>query len=271
MADVIAVCNRKGGVGKSTILYHLVRAAHVAGRRVLVIDVDPQGNLSGSLSAEPIDDDQVSMADVMSPKVRASLRSVIVPSIWERVDVAPAAERTLDKVAEELAQEPQGRGRRERRLRAAVAEIAADYDLVLIDTPPDVGIITINALTAADGVLAMAMPGKWSADGLARLLVSIEEERAHFNPTLRLLGTLINDIDRRTTHDDYWADQIKQSLASRNPPVRVLEPDMVHTQRLEDAIDYRLGLDELHIDPSGSRHFASIFSQYLTTLEGGLT
>jgi chromosome partitioning protein len=271
MPKTIAVCNRKGGVGKSTILYHLVRAAHIAGRRVLVIDSDPQGNLSSSLAADDLSENQLSMADVLSPNIRASMRSVIIPTIWAGVDLAPTVETTLDVVAEDLVKEAQGRGRRERRLRSALAEVAADYDLILIDTPPEVGIITVNALIAADGVLAMTMPGKWSADGLARLFVSIDRVRKHFNPTLRILGTLINDIDRRTTHDDHWAKQIEQMLANREPPIPVLEPNLVHAQRIEDAVDYRQGLDELDNDPALSRHFASIFTNYLTTLEGGLT
>jgi chromosome partitioning protein len=285
-ADIIAMCNRKGGVGKSTNLYHLIRAAILAGKRVLAVDGDPQGNLTSRLTAIEVAPDRASVADVLSPRVNASIRSIIVRGIWPGLDVAPTVARTLDVVERQLVianaiasgevaptakygKLPAG-WRPRQRLREALAEVADDYDIIFIDCPPATGEITTSALVAAGGVVPMTEAGGWSADGLNYLLDSIDEVREQYNADLRILGVLLNNYEFSTISDNFWLQKIGEALASRNPPIPVLDPPMRHMKRIKETVDAGKGLDEWPIDRPLSRYLASVYSGYLTTMEKGL-
>ena len=122
-AQILALCNQKGGVGKSTTTFHLARAAVQAGRRVLVVDLDPQGNLTTSIAAETVDDDQAQLADALSSRAPETLRDVIVPGLWPGLDLVPTAGVTLGAVRDELVIAGAGR---ESRLREALQAFSGD-------------------------------------------------------------------------------------------------------------------------------------------------
>ncbi|WP_068148481.1 ParA family protein [Rhodococcoides corynebacterioides] len=195
--NVIAFCNQKGGVGKTTTTFHIVDAARRAGHRVLALDMDPQGNLSTVLSAgEPAPGD-AGMADALSDRSAATLADVVAPSIWDGVDLVatdPNSE-SLAFVRDELIL---GGAGRERRLRDALESLAPKYGLVVIDCPPSLDLLTINALVAARRALVVSQSALFSANGLARLRRTIDVVRRSYNPTLELVGAIINLHERNT-------------------------------------------------------------------------
>src|SRR5690625_2035428 len=129
-ARILAVCNQKGGVGKTTTTYHLARAGIRAGKKVLVVDLDPQGTLTNIAAREELPEDSISIADVLSARGREPLAEVIVPGLWEGLDVAPTVGEGLGVVRDELVVAGAGR---EARLRDALSQAAQQYDLILID------------------------------------------------------------------------------------------------------------------------------------------
>lgn len=131
--QVLALCNQKGGAGKTTTTANLARAAITQGRRTLVVDLDPQGNLTSVLAAEEVAEDVVSLADVLSPRTNIAVAVVITDGVWKGLDVLPSGGDRLAAVGSELIVMTTGGALR---LRRALKTVATDYDLVLIDCPP---------------------------------------------------------------------------------------------------------------------------------------
>ncbi|MEV6073371.1 AAA family ATPase [Nocardia sp. NPDC052001] len=217
-AVVIAMANQKGGVGKSTCTICLARAAaRYHGARVLVVDMDPQGNVTNTLLREPLAPDEVTLADAITPDSGVLLREVIVPTIWEGVDLAPGGAK-LSIADTRLAADEYGR---EFALRKALAPVLEDYDLVIVDNPPSLlGQMLKNSLTAADAVVLVTEADEWSADGLALLGRTIAKVRENYNPRLQIIGTIMNRW-RETRSGREAADDIVEGMARHFPGVPV--------------------------------------------------
>jgi len=258
---VIAVCNQKGGVGKSTTVFHLARAAVVAGKRVLVVDLDPQGNLTSVVTKEPLSEDEVSLADALSARTSDRLRDVIVPGVWDGLDVAPTVGTALGLVRDELIQSGPGR---EHRLREQLAQVTRRYDLILIDCPPALDQLTINGLTAANGVLIVSQSKLWSANGIAHLLATIDGVQRHFNETLGILGVIINLHEAHTVGGRYWNEELHAAGEQRG--FRIFDPPVPKRAVIADATEASRGLDEW--GGADAAALATIFTDYLKELEG---
>ena len=188
-AKVIAFTNQKGGVAKTTTTLNLAAAFVESGHRALCIDLDPQGNLTMSQGIDP-DTLDVSMYDVLVH--HTSIREVIRR---REVDIACAS---IDLAGAEIAMSTQiGR---ERSLEKALRAIADDYDFVCIDTPPSLGLLTINALTAADKVIVPVQCEYLSMRGLIQLQNTLSMIRENLNPDVRIKGILPTMFDARTLH-----------------------------------------------------------------------
>ncbi|MFN2612259.1 MAG: ParA family protein [Solirubrobacterales bacterium] len=188
-AQVIAFANQKGGVAKTTTTLNLAVAFKESGHRVLCIDMDPQGNLTMSQGVDP-DKVEKSMFDVLVHHM--PLTEVIVE---REIDVAVAS---IDLAGAEIAMSAQiGR---ERSLQKAVAEIRDDYDFVCIDTPPSLGLLTVNALTAADRVIVPVQCEYLSMRGLVQLQNTLSMIRENLNPEVEIEGILPTMLDSRTVH-----------------------------------------------------------------------
>lgn len=263
-AAIYALTNQKGGVGKTTTTYHVARAASLRGRRVLVVDLDPQGNLTSFLAqtmdGEPLAEDTVGLADVLSRQVDTGIRDVIQPTIWDGVDLVPTVGEALGTVREELTIAGAGR---ESRLRQALAEVSAGYDLILIDCPPSLDQLTGNGLTAAEYVLIVTETRMSATSGLAKLLNTIDDVREFYNPPLAIAGIIVNRHEAQTKTAKHWLAEIQEAAADRGLPV--LTPIVPKRTAIGDYPEYGRGLDEGDAD---ARELADIYSTYLTTIEG---
>lgn len=256
----IALCNQKGGVGKSTTTYHLARAAALDGLRILVIDLDPQGNITSSISKDQIPEDQAGLADVLSARSNVNIKDVIVPGLWEEVNLVPTTGEALPIVRDELVVAGAGR---ESRLREALKQVASDYDLCLIDCPPSLDQLTINGLVATDIALIVTHSKLWSANGLARLLNSIEEIRTFYNPDLEIGGIIINQHERNTTSGNHWIDELRNEVTRRN--LLIFDPPIPKRVAIADSVEASQSLETWPAE--GSAELASIYASYLHAIK----
>jgi chromosome partitioning protein len=189
-ARVVAIANQKGGVGKTTTAINLAASVATRGHRVLLIDFDPQGNASSGVGY-PRDKVELTIYDALSGDVAMS--DVIRPTEITTLFVAPA---TTDLVGAEI--ELIGASQRERYLADAIAQIVDRFDYVVIDCPPSLGILTVNALVAADGVVVPMQAEYFALEGLSALTRTIDQVRAAYNPRLTIDGVLFTMFDGRT-------------------------------------------------------------------------
>jgi chromosome partitioning protein len=200
-AQVIAFANQKGGVAKTTTTLNLAVAFKERGLRVLAVDLDPQGNLTMSQGLNP-DEIERSMFDVLVH--RLPIQEVIHRS---EVDLAVSS---IDLAGAELALS--SLIGRERALEKALAPIRGDYDYVLIDTPPSLGLLTINALVAANGVIVPVQCEYLSLRGLVQLQATLEMVRENLNPGVEIVGILPTMFDRRTLHAREAIDILRENF-----------------------------------------------------------
>jgi chromosome partitioning protein len=232
MAQTIAVLSQKGGTGKTTTVRTLSDALRRAGVRTLAVDLDPQGNLSDYFDLPP--DAEPTIGDVLVGRADAA------EAIHE--DVIPA---NLNLAEAELALG--GRLGRELTLRRALAKVPAGYDLVLIDCPPSLGLLTVNALVAADYALITAEAQYFALQGVQQALEVIELARDTLNPELELLGVLLNLADMRTVHSREALASLREQLGDRVLDT-VVRSSIAYAESAERALsilDYRpdLGAD----------------------------
>jgi chromosome partitioning protein len=192
-ARVIALCNQKGGVGKTTSTINLGAALAEYGRRVLLVDFDPQGALSVGLGVNPMELDRTVYNVLMEKHV--SVDDVLLKTNVQGMDLVPS---NIDLSAAEV--QLVGEVAREQTLKRVLEPVVPDYDVVLIDCQPSLGLLTINALTASDGVIIPLECEFFSLRGVALLIQTIDKVKERLNPQLELEGILATMYDRRTVH-----------------------------------------------------------------------
>ena len=208
---VLALTNQKGGVGKTTTAINLGTALAAVGERVLIIDLDPQGNASTGLG---IDERRYSTADVLNGKVPFTVARV--PTDVPGLAVVPA---TIDLMAFE--RESMAASGRHYRLRDAIASMLAAEEsdnatsYILIDCPPSLNLLTVNALAAADAVLVPLQCEFFALEGLAQLLSTVEEIRVRLNPKLQIHGVVLTMYDQRTSLADQVVDDVRRVLGDK--------------------------------------------------------
>ncbi|KQX75047.1 ParA family protein [Aeromicrobium sp. Root472D3] len=191
MTTTIAVANQKGGVAKTTTVVSLGAALAELGQRVLLVDIDPQGSLTFSLGIDP-EDLELTVAQVLLGTQLADDAIVVTD---DGMHLLPA-NITLTQAEESLV----GRTGREQRLRVALDKVVDDYDYILIDCPPTLGVLTVGALSAAQQVLIPLQAETLSHRGVGQLLDTIHDVRQFINPKLEIMGVLPTMYDGRTTH-----------------------------------------------------------------------
>lgn len=204
-ARIIAMCNQKGGVGKTTSVINLGAALASYGRRVLVVDFDPQGAATVGLGVNAIDLDTSIYTILMDP--HASARDAIVPTVVPGLDVIPA---NIDLSAAEV--QLVNEVARESALSRVIRQVSDAYDLVLIDCQPSLGLLTVNALTAAHGVMVPVATEFFALRGVALLVETIETVRDRINPRLKIDGILPTMVDPRTLHSREVLERLEETF-----------------------------------------------------------
>lgn len=242
MGKVIAIANQKGGVGKTTTCVNLAASLAATQRRVLMIDIDPQGNATMGSGIDKNDVER-SIYEVLIGD--ATIAEVAVPALDGRYTVVPANQ---DLTAAEI--ELLGLDEREFRLRRALEPVVGDYDYVLIDCPPALNMLTVNALTAADRVLIPMQCEYYALEGLSALVGTIEQIRESANPGLEIHGILRTMFDPRNNLANevssqlvgHFGDRVFRTVIPRN--VRLAEapsfglPVLLHDKYSRGALAY---------------------------------
>ena len=206
-ARILAIANQKGGVGKTTTAINLATALAACDKRVLILDTDPQGNATTGLGV-PREAVGLTSYDVLvdgAPIAGAILASQ-VPQLWilpGSVDLAGAELELASALAREF------------RLRNALATIAANYDYILIDCPPSLNLLTVNALTAATGVLVPLQCEYYALEGLSQLLKTVELVKQNLNSTLEIEGVVLTMYDRRNNLCDMVAADVRRHFGDK--------------------------------------------------------
>ncbi len=232
MSRVIAIANQKGGVGKTTTTLNMGAALAESGQRVLVVDLDQQGSLTISTGLNP-DDLAETVYTVLSshadPKVKSpvSLKTVIRETSAVGLDLIPA---NIELAALDL--ELTRSYNREAVLKRALASVRERYDFVLLDCPPSLGLLVINALTAADEVLIPLQADYLATKGVKLLMDTIDAVTAQLNPTLRITGILLTLADQRTTHARQIIELTRTTFANQ---VRVFNTLIKLNVRFKEA------------------------------------
>jgi chromosome partitioning protein len=201
---VTACTNQKGGVGKTTTVINLAAYLALSGTRTLVIDLDPQGNATSGLGVDRRTVDRSSYEALVD---RAPLSELAVTTTVDRLDLVPSS-TALSGAEVELVGIPA----RERRLAASLAELNGRYERVLIDCPPSLGLLTLNALTAADGVLIPIQTEYYALEGLSQLVNTIRRVREGLNPRLEIEGVLLTMYDGRTKLSAQVASEVRRHM-----------------------------------------------------------
>ena len=215
-ARVIAMCNQKGGVGKTTTTINLGAALAEYGRRVLIVDFDPQGAASVGLGINALDMEQTIYTLLMNPK--ADVRATVCHTATENLDIIPA---NIDLSAAEV--QLVNEVARESALARVLRHVEADYDVILVDCQPSLGLLTVNALTASEGVIIPLICEFFALRAVALLVDSIEKVQDRLNPDLEISGVLATMFDARTIHSkevlarivDAFGDKVFDTVIKR--------------------------------------------------------
>ncbi|MDG5789412.1 AAA family ATPase [Evansella sp. AB-P1] len=216
MGRVIAIANQKGGVGKTTTAVNLSACLAHVGRKTLIIDIDPQGNTTSGIGIDKGDVDHC-IYNVLVEDRKA--HDVIIPTIVDNLHIIPS---TIQLAGAEIELVPTIS--REVRLKRAIEQVKSDYDYVIIDCPPSLGLLTINSLTAADSVLIPVQCEYYALEGLSQLLNTVRLVQKHLNHDLEIEGVLLTMLDARTNLGiqvieevkKYFREKVFQTIIPRN-------------------------------------------------------
>lgn len=253
MGSVVAVTNQKGGVGKTTTAVNLAACLAVAEQRVLLVDIDPQGNATSGVGHVPRAD-QLGTYDVMVGRasVREAARATDLPClkvIASSTDLAAVEIEFVDL------------DDRATRLKSALSAVRDDYDFILIDCPPSLGLLTLNALAAADSVLVPMQCEYYALEGISHLMGTIERVKASLNPSLYVHGVLLTMYDPRSNLANQVASELREHF-------HVYETVIPRNIRLAEAPSHGKPIILYDAGSKGSQGYLSLAREILDRLPG---
>jgi chromosome partitioning protein len=245
VGQTIACANQKGGVGKTTTVVNLGSYLAMAGERVLVVDLDPQGNATSGFGFDRRSLGR-SIYDAVVDEI--AINELVVSGPVDGLDIVPSAVALAGAEVELTPLEG-----RERRLGRVLAGVADSYDYVFIDCPPSLGLLTVNALTAADAVLIPLQCEYYALEGLTQLLATLDLVRDHLNPRLVLKGVVLTMFDARTNLSADVAAEVRRYLGDR-----VFETVIPRNVRLSEAPSHGRPIAAYAPDSTGAVAYAAL-------------
>ncbi len=246
MSRVIAIANQKGGVGKTTTAINLGAALAVAEQRTLIIDIDPQGNATSGLGLEGRQS-RPTVYDVLVE--RRSVASCVAKGVhFDHLDLLPSTKHLVGAEIELV-----GEGERESILRAALAPIRDEYDFILVDCPPSLGLLTLNTLTAADSVLIPIQCEFYALEGLSQLLNTVRVVQKGLNPSLEIEGVLLTMYDKRLNLSRQVAEEAVQYFGRK-----VYRTQIPRNVRLAEAPSFGSPIVEYDALSAGAQSYLAL-------------
>lgn len=225
MAKIIAFANQKGGVGKTTSAINVASALGIAGKRTLLVDLDPQGNASSGVGIRKSTVKQT-VYDLLIGRCQAS--DIIIQTEFKNLSVIPSG---MDLAAAEL--ELAELENKQNRLKDPLQKISQDFDYIIIDCPPSLGMMTINALTAANGIVIPMQCEYYSLEGLSQIMMTVKQVKRHYNPSLSLTGILITMYNGRLNLSVQVLEELKKHYADK-----LFSTTIARNVRLSEAPSY---------------------------------
>ncbi|HQD28924.1 ParA family protein [Acetivibrio saccincola] len=256
MTKVIAVANQKGGVGKTTTAVNLSSCLAYKGKKVLLVDIDPQGNATSGLGVDK-KSTKCSTYDVLINE--ESMERVLVDTPIENLKLCPS---NIDLAGAEV--ELVSSISRESRLKASLKEIKENYDFVIIDCPPSLGLLTLNALTAADTILVPIQCEYYALEGLSQLMETVKLVQKHLNADLDVEGVVLTMFDARTNLSIQVVDEVKKYF--KNKVYRTIIPRNV---RLSEAPSYGLPIILYDAKSKGAECYLDLAEEVIEYSEEG--
>ena len=252
---VISITNQKGGVGKTTSAINIAYFIAKTGRRVLLLDFDPQGNATSGLG---VDKNQLenTMADVISGDI--TLKDILMETGYKGLKLAPATP-VLANTEVELAN-TKGRFTR---LKNAIETVEKDFDYVIIDSPPSLSLLTVNGFIASDYLILPVQAEFYAMEGLGQLLGSMKLVKKGMNPDLNLLGVLPTMVDSRTTLSGQVYEEIKKFF-----PGKVFNTPIPRNIRLAEAPSHGVPVGVYDRFSKGARAYKAVTKEIITRVEG---
>ena len=256
MGKAIAIFNQKGGVGKTTTNINLAACLAIKGKKILILDIDPQGNTTSGVGISKKDLDittpEILVEDTYHPE------EAIISTGIENLDIMPASVQLAGAEVEliELAG-------REKRLKRAIDILKPKYDYIFIDCPPSLGILTINSLTAVDSVLIPIQCEFYALEGVSQLMSTIDIVRRNMNPDLKIEGVILSMFDGRTNLSIQVVEEVKKYFKEK-----VYTTVIPRNVRLAEAPSY--GMPVIQYDPksAGAQAYMEFADEFLANEEG---
>lgn len=250
MGKMISVGNQKGGVGKTTTTINLGASLADEGKKVLLVDSDAQGNATSGLGVSKTEV-EIDIYDILINE--APIQDVIVASSRENMDLVPAS---IQLAGAEV--ELSNMQHRETRLKKALDSVRDEYDYILIDCPPSLGHLTINAFTASDSVLIPVQCEYYALEGLSQLLNTVRLVQKHFNNQLKIEGVLLTMLDRRTNLGYEVVEEVKKYFHEK-----VYETIIPRNVRLSEAPSYGLSIVDYDRQSLGAQTYRELAKEVL--------
>ena len=250
MGRIIAVANQKGGVGKTTTAVNLASALGRAGKKVLVVDVDPQGNATSGLG---VNKRQTAFSTYNLLIADANIEDVLVRTSYQNLDLLPS-NMSLAGVEIELVEMEE----RAYRLRQAIAPVKDQYDFIFIDCPPSLGLITLNALAAAQGLLVPIQCEYYALEGLSQLVSTVRQVKRMYNPDIDFEGVLLTMFDNRLNLTVQVVSEVKRHFSDK-----VYKTVIPRNVRLSEAPSYGQPIQYYEQGSKGAQAYDDLAKEFL--------
>jgi chromosome partitioning protein len=252
-ARIVAFTNQKGGVGKTTSTVNASAILASRGFRVLLVDLDPQGNASSSIGVNKQELEASTIDTLLDGR---PLAECVIRNIRPGLDVLPATPELATAEVELV-----GMPRREHALHAALHQAGYDYDVMLMDCPPSLGLLTVNALTASDAIVIPIQCEFLALEGVGQLLQTVDLVKRHLNPDLDVLGVLMTMFDSRTKLSNHVVQEVRKYFGER-----VFDAIVPRSVRLAEAPSYGQSIIEYDPGSRGSSAYEAFASEFASRL-----